>query len=141
MITAMPPTPWACSSTSLGADVQVVSDGQSQELFAMQLVSYLSSFRSTKRRHKVELPVAFVFTKTDLCEEPIQDAAAFARANAPGLWRLCEARLERFQFFASSVAGSVAELVDGDGQASLVPLRVEPRGIIEPFSWLLTQYR
>ncbi len=27
MITAMPPTPWACSSTSLGADVQVVSDG------------------------------------------------------------------------------------------------------------------
>ena len=32
-----------------------------------------------------------------------------------------------------------AKLVDDAGQESLVPLRVEPRGIIEPFAWMMSQ--
>jgi hypothetical protein len=121
--------------------VQVVADGQGQELFAMQLISYLDTLRPPARRRKIEVPVALVFTKADLCEEPIRDPDAFARANAPGLWKLCETRLQHHRFFCSGVAGSVGKLVDRDGHESLVPLRVEPRGIVEPFSWLMTQLR
>jgi len=119
--------------------VQVVGDGQGQELFAMQLVSYLDSLRPVRRRGKVEVPVAIVFTKADLCEGSIRDPEAFARSNAPALWRLCDSRLKRFRFDCSGVAGSTGRLIDRDGRETLVPLRIEPRGIVEPFSWLLTQ--
>jgi hypothetical protein len=129
-----------CSALIVLADIlHLVAEGQSQELFAMQLISYLDSVRPSSRRAKVEIPVAVVFTKADLCDDPIQDPDAFARANAPALWRLCENRLEHHRFFASGVAGSAARLVDQDGGESLVPLRIEPRGIIEPLSWLLSQ--
>jgi hypothetical protein len=117
----------------------VIADGQGQELFAMQLVTYLDSLHPSPKRGKVQVPVALVFTKTDLCEEPIEDPTAFARANAPGLWRLCEARLARHRYFTSGVAGSAAKLVDADGREMIVPLRVEPHGVVEPLAWLLTQ--
>ena len=131
-----------CSAMVVLADiVQVVADGQGQELFAMQLISYLDTLRQNTRRRKVDVPVALVFTKADLFEEPIKDPEAFARANAPGLWKLCETRLQHYHFFCSGVAGSVGKLVDRSGQETLVPLRVEPRGIIEPFAWLMTQLR
>jgi hypothetical protein len=129
-----------CSGLVVLADIlQVAGDGQGQELFAMQLISYLDALRPARRKGKVEVPVALVFTKADLCDEPVSDPAAFARANAPGLWRLCEARLARHRFFASGVAGSTARLVDAEGRESLVPLRVEPRGVVEPLAWLLGQ--
>jgi Double-GTPase 2 len=129
-----------CSGLVVLADMmRVVTDGQSQELFAMQLVSYLDSLRQTKRRGKVEVPVAIVFTKADLYDRTTPDPGAFAAANAPGLWRLCESRLKHFRFYCSGVAGSTGKLIDRDGEESLVPLRVEPRGIIEPFAWLLSQ--
>jgi hypothetical protein len=117
--------------------LQVVSDGQSQELFAMQLVSYLASYRPARRRAKVGVPMALVLTKADLCPDALRDPEGFARANAPGLWRLCEARLETFRFFAAGVAGAIGTLVGRDGEESLVPLRIEPRGIVEPFAWLV----
>jgi hypothetical protein len=119
----------------------VVSDGQAQELFAMQLVSYLTTYRAARWKKKVAVPVSFVFTKADLCDEALTDPEAFARANTPGLFRLCQASLTNFRFFASGVAGSAGELVDAQGNVSMVPLRVEPRGVVEPFSWLLSQSR
>jgi hypothetical protein len=119
--------------------VQVVGDGQGQELFAMQLISYLDTLRPVRRRGKVEVPVAIVFTKADLLEGAIRDPEAFARANASGLWRLCDSRLKSFRFYCSGVAGSTGKLVDRDGFETLVPLRIEPRGIVEPFAWLLPQ--
>lgn len=121
--------------------VQVVGDGQGQELFAMQLVSYLDTLRPGRKHGKVEVPVALVFTKADLCEGSIRDPEAFARSNAPALWRLCESRLKRFRFDSAGVAGSTGRLIDRDGREELVPLRIEPHGIVEPFSWLLTQVR
>ena len=130
-----------CSGLVVLVDmIQMVADGQGQELFAMQLVSYLDSLRPTpKRRGKVDVPVAIVFTKADLYEDSVRDPDAFARANAAGLWRLCESRLKSYRFYCSGVAGSTAKLIDRDGYESLVPLRVEPRGIVEPFAWMLTQ--
>ena len=107
----------------------------------MQLITYLDSIHPQRRGRRTALPVALVFTKADLCEDAIQNPAQFARANAPGLARLCETRLRNYQFYCSAVAGSTAKLVDSYGSERLVPLRVEPRGIIEPFGWLMTQLR
>jgi hypothetical protein len=39
------------------------------------------------------------------------------------------------------VAGSTGRLVNAQGQEMLVPLRIEPRGIVEPFAWLIRQLR
>ena len=129
----------SCSALVVLADItQIVGEGQGQELFAMQLVTYLDSIRPPRRRGKVEVPVAIVFTKADLFDGSIKDPEAFARANAPSLWRLCESRLKHCRFYCSGVAGATGRLIDVDGSEVLVPLRVEPRGIIEPFAWLLS---
>lgn len=119
--------------------VQLVTDGKGQELFAMQLISYLDSLKPRKRNRKIDVPVAIVFTKTDLCDEPIRDAESFARANTSSLYSQCRMRLERLSFHCSGVAGSTGRLVDRNGQEMLIPLRVEPRGIIEPFAWMVNQ--
>ncbi|WP_165224504.1 TRAFAC clade GTPase domain-containing protein [Aquisphaera insulae] len=120
--------------------VQVVADGQAQEIFAMQLVSYLEALRpGRKKGRKVDVPVAVVFTKADLLDDGIADPVAFAKGNVPGLYGQCQARLERVTYYASGVAGSSAKVVDDSGRESLVPLRVEPRGIIEPFAWMVGQ--
>lgn len=121
--------------------VQVVADGKGQELFAMQLISYLDAIRPRKRRRKIDIPVAIVFTKTDLCDEPIRDAEEFARANTPSLHTQCRTRLDRCSFHFSGVAGSTGRLIDRHGQEMLVPLRVEPRGVVEPFAWMVSQLR
>jgi hypothetical protein len=120
--------------------VQVVADGQSQELFAMQLISYLDALRPPKKKsRKVDVPVAIVFTKADLFEDWITDPEVFARGNVGGLLSQCQSRLEHYSFYCSGVAGSSSKLVDDTGQESLIPLRVEPRGVIEPFAWMLNQ--
>jgi hypothetical protein len=49
--------------------------------------------------------------------------------------------LKHYRFYCSGVAGSTGMLVDRDGSETLVPLRVEPRGIVEPFTWLVTQIK
>jgi hypothetical protein len=135
-----------CEALVVLADLtEVLAGSQSQELFALQLVSYLDSLQTNKAkvkaRRKIKTPVAIVFTKADLCEESIADPSAFARANTPALWRLCQDRLERYRFSCAGVAGSCGRLVDEDGCATIVPLRIEPRGILEPFRWLMEQVK
>ncbi len=125
-----------CAGLAVLVDtVALIAEGQGQELFAMQLVTYLDSLRGGGRR-RLDTPVALIFTKTDLCDEPIDDPGAFARAHAPALLRMCESKLKSYRFFRSSVAGSCGCLVGHDGSEALVPLRVEPRGIVEPFAWI-----
>jgi Double-GTPase 2 len=121
--------------------VQVVADGRGQELFAMQLVSYLDALKPRKRGRKIDVPVAIVFTKADLCDEPIRSPEGFAKANTPSLDGQCRARLDRFSFHFSGVAGSTGRLIDRNAQEMLVPLRVEPRGVVEPFAWMVSQLR
>lgn len=125
-----------CSGLAVLIDtVSVIAEGQSQEFFAMQLISYLEALHGGRRR-KLDVPVALIFTKSDLCDETIENADAFARSHASALWRMCDARLRHYRFFCSSVAGSCGRIVDTNGAEALVPLRVEPRGVIEPFAWL-----
>lgn len=130
-----------CSGLAVLIDtVALVAEGQGQEIFAMQLVSYLDALLGAGRR-KLDIPVALVFTKTDLCDRAIEDPDAFSRAHASALRRMCEAKLRHFRFFRSSVAGSCGYLVDRRGGETLVPLRVEPRGVVEPFAWLSERLR
>jgi hypothetical protein len=121
--------------------VQLIADGQGQELFAVQLISYLDALKSRKRNRKIDVPVAIVFTKTDLWDEWIRDPESFAKSNAPALYNQCRTRLERCSFYFSGVAGSTSRLIDRNGQEMLVPLRIEPRGIAEPFAWMINQLR
>lgn len=125
-----------CSALVVLIDtLDVIAGGQGQEMFAMQLLTYLDSLHSERGR-KITTPVALVFTKADLCHEAIEDPEAFALAHAPALHRFCEARLKTYRFFRSGIAGSCAQLIDETGYANLVPLRIEPHGVIEPFAWL-----
>ncbi len=131
-----------CAGLVVLVDVaQVVADGQGQELFAMQLISYLDALKPRKRNRKIDVPVAIVFTKTDLWEDWTADPEAFAKANVSALYNQCRARLEFCTFYFSGVAGSTSRLMDCDGQEMLVPLRIEPRGIVEPFAWMINQLR
>jgi Double-GTPase 2 len=131
-----------CAGLVVLVDVlEVIEDGQGQELFAMQLISYLDALRPVKRNRKIDIPVAVVFTKTDLCGEWTHDPVTFARANARALYTQCQTRLQRYSFYFSGVAGSTGRLIDRNGQVMLVPLRIEPRGIVEPFAWLINQLR
>lgn len=118
----------------------LLNEGGEAELFAVQLIAYMLSLRPPRRR-KLDIPVALVFTKSDLSETPIADANAFARSNTSALWKLCENQLGAFRFFASGVAGSVGYLATPDNQYQLVPLRIEPRGIVEPFAWMFSRFR
>ncbi len=121
--------------------VSLIADGQGQELLAVQLISYLDSLKPRKRNRKIDVPVAIVFTKTDLWDEWILDPESFARANASALYQQCRTRLERCSFYFSAVAGSTGRLIDRNGRQMLAPLRVEPRGIAEPFIWMISQLR
>ena len=94
----------------------------------MQLVSYLDSLKPRKRNRKIDVPVAIVFTKTDLCDEPIRDAEGFARANTSSLYGQCRMRLERLSFYCSGVAGSTGRLIDRNGAGDArSPARRTPR--------------
>jgi hypothetical protein len=121
--------------------VQIIADGQGQELFAMQLISYLDALRPRKRSRKIDVPVAIVFTKADLWEEWTRDPETFAKTNAAALYAQCRTLLSQYAFYFSGVAGSTSRLIDRDGQEVLIPLRIEPRGIVEPFAWMIKQLR
>ena len=105
----------------------------------MQLISYLDSLRPAREAGQGRRPGGHRLHQGRPLRGAIHDPEAFARANAPGLWRLCESRLKHFRFYCSGVAGSTGKLVDRDGGETLVPLRIEPRGIVEPFAWLIAQ--
>ena len=121
--------------------VQLIADGQGQELFALQLISYLDALKPRKRNRKIDVPVAIVFTKTDLWDEWNLDPESFAKASALALYNQCRTRLARYSFHFSAVAGSTSRLIDRNSQQMLVPLRIEPRGIVEPFAWMVNQLR
>jgi hypothetical protein len=69
------------------------------------------------------------------------DPENFARANSSALYSQCRTRLEHVSFYFSAVAGSTGRLIDRNGQEMLIPLRVEPRGIVEPFAWMVHHLR
>ena len=129
-----------CSAAMILIDAPLAQAGDSDEDFhTMKLVSYLCELKTNKtvaawnRR-----PVAFVFTKADECDDCFADAAAFAARHTPGLVQQAKKRLGNHRFFSVGVAGGVAIRKEHHFRTK-VPLRIEPRGVLEPFQWLLEQ--
>jgi hypothetical protein len=107
-----------------------------EDYFAMKLLSHLSELGGDSKNSWGNRPVALIFSKADQCEQCFEDPTGYAQRHAPGLWRVCQQRFRKHKFFASGVAGACVRLdLHGDGPQS-IPLRIEPRGIIEPFEWL-----
>jgi hypothetical protein len=81
--------------------------------------------------------VALVLAKTDQCPAAFDDPREFIEGQLPGVARTCEELLSQYDFFAISAVGAVATVKLPNGSQAEVPLRVEPRGILEPFRWMI----
>jgi hypothetical protein len=128
-----------CAGVMVLVDAPRVEGGDSDEDFhIMKLISYLCELSSDPNTSWQSRPVAMVYSKADQCEQCFDDPSAFAHRHTPGLVQQCRERLKRHQFFAVGVAGACGFRNDPHGQIH-VPLRIEPRGIVEPFQWLVTE--
>lgn len=126
-----------CRGVMLLVDGARLEQGEKdQDFFTMKMVSYLHELDDDRKRGWPNRPVALIFTKADQCESCFGDAEKYARTQSPGLWRLCRERLGKHKFFAVGVAGACAYEVSAAGRTQ-IPLRIEPRGIVEPFMWLV----
>ncbi len=131
-----------CAGVIVLVDAARIAAGhQDQDFFTMKILSYLMELDNDRKTGWPSRPVAMIFSKSDQCEECFDDPAAFARKQAPGVWQQCQERFRRHKFFASGVAGACADGDRDGGAFSQTPLRIEPRGIVEPFSWLVEQLK
>lgn len=128
-----------CAGIMVLVDAPRAESGDSDEDFhTMKLVSYLCELQADKKTGWQNRPVAVVFTKADQCEHCFEDPAAFARRHTPGLFQQCRERLRRHAYFGVGVAGACGYRNEPHGRVQ-VPLRIEPRGIVDPFKWLLEE--
>jgi hypothetical protein len=126
------------------ADADLLQSGDhSQDFVALKLLSLMGELRAEhargrRRRGAERRPLALLLSKADKCDGLFENPHEFAEAHATALWTDCRARFPRHGVFACSVTGATA-FRDNYGRRQEVPLRVEPRGIIEPFGWLMTE--
>jgi hypothetical protein len=111
-----------------------------EDFFTMKLLGHLSEVGNQDKASPSTRPLALIFSKADQCESCFADPAAYARQHAPGLWRVCQQRFPKHRFFAAGVAGACATQMLHDGTRRHLPLRIEPRGIVEPFQWLAEMF-
>lgn len=121
-------------------DAALAGAGSPQpDFFALKLMSYLDGVLVTKRRQKMTTPVAVVLSKADYCPDCFDDPRGFAKTNLNRLWNMCESRFEHFEFFAASVVGGLGYGNDDADNVVPYPLHIAPRGILEPFEWVLSK--
>jgi len=121
-------------------DAALAATGSPQpDFFALKLMTYLDDMFAVKRRERVANAIAIVLCKADYCPECFDDPPGFARTNLNRLWNICENRFANVRFFASSVVGSLGFAAGNDDTVVPVPLHTAPRGILEPFEWILDQ--
>jgi len=121
-------------------DAALAGAGSPQpDFFALKLMSYLDGVIATKRDEKLSTPVAVVLSKADYCPECFDDPRNFAKTNLNRLWNMCESRFKYFEFFATSVVGALGYGTDQSDNVIPYPLHVAPRGVLEPFEWVLTK--
>lgn len=109
------------------------------DFFALKLMSYLDGVIVSKRGELIKTPVAIVLSKGDHCPECFDDPVSFAKTNLNRLWNICETRFAHFEVFASSVVGALGFGTDSYENVIPYPLHVAPRGILEPFEWVLSK--
>lgn len=120
-------------------DAALAAAGSPQpDFFALKLMSYMDGILQTRGGEKLDTPVAIVLSKADYCPECFDDPRAFARTNLNRLWNICDSRFANFEFFAASVVGSIGFGTDEYDNVIPYPLYVAPRGILEPFEWILS---
>lgn len=130
-----------CAGLLVLVDTPRLREGsREQDYFTMKLLSYLVELDDDPKQGWPSRPVGLVFSKADQCDESFIDPGEFARVHAPGLSQLCRERFVNHQFFACGVAGACAHRLAGDVRQR-VPLRIEPRGLAEPFEWLVHRIR
>jgi hypothetical protein len=133
-----------CAAVMVLADAERLQAGDhAQDFVTLKLLSLIGELRNEQatsrwKRGAERRPLALVLTKADRCEDLHDNPREFAEAHAGALWSDCRSRFPRHEAFACSVAGATAYR-DNYGKRQQVPLRIEPRGIIEPFGWLMTE--
>jgi len=119
--------------------VRVRDAGREEDVFALKLASYIQNLHGTHKKSKKERPprLAIIFTKSDWCPEAKEDPTRFAAEHMPGLMQFCKQSLQDHGFFASSVVGSSASMIDRYGCMEQIPFHIEPYGILEPLEWIM----
>jgi hypothetical protein len=107
-----------------------------EDLFCLKLLNYMVSLHRQRRAGRVP-PLAFVFTKADSCREAFHDPERFAANCLPRLVHFCHGNVVTHRFFAASVVGSSAPLIDDRGCLFQVPFHLEPQGLVEPLEWII----
>lgn len=131
-----------CAGVIILVDTTGLESGsRDQDYFTMKLLTYLSELDENPATAWANRPVALVFSKADQCEVCFQDPGSYAKKHASGLWQHCRERFNKHKYFAASVAGDTAHRVVPSLGRVRAPLRIEPRGIIEPFAWIVDQLR
>ena len=126
-----------CAAVIVLVDADRLARGDKDPDFAaMKMINYLCDLDPNPKQCWKTRPVAVVFTKADMTEGCFEDPDRFAKQRAPGLTQLCRDRLNLVRYFAGGVAGACA-LREELGGRRLVPLRIEPHGIVEPFHWVV----
>ena len=139
------------------ADVGEIYRGEKdQEFFAMRVINHLiearereeyakpSAGKRTRRKSSDNRPapmppVAIVLTKADEHDHVYEDPRSFAQHQMPSLWDLIQSLESEVELFPVSAVAKTAVRRNSSGTPCMVPLRIEPRNIIEPFRWLLGQ--
>jgi len=141
---------------SIGAlvlvDGMTLSEGRpDSDFFAMKLVTLLNELGTDEHAdlsaEKTDgrlsqwpnRPLAMVVSKSDRCDTALDSCERLLETQASGLWQYCRAHFPICEFFGVSVAGRCATRESMTEGRALVPLRIEPTGIVEPFLWLLDQ--
>ena len=127
-----------CTGVQILIDAAKLREGgMEQDHFTMKLLTYLQELSNNPKTGWRNRPVAMVFTKADQCEECFDDPVRFAKEYASRLWQHCQQQFKKHKFFAAGVAGACTQKMLLNGSRINIPLRVEPRGITEPFGWLV----
>jgi hypothetical protein len=121
--------------------IQLKEGNRDQDFFIMKLLSYLSEMDTDQRTGWKRRPVALVLTKSDCCEDCWADPEQYVKSHANGLWQHCRERFDYHHFFASGVVGNCITLDTLTEGRLYIPLRIEPRGVTEPFEWLMEKLK
>lgn len=112
-------------------DADRLQSGDHAEEFL--LMKLLAQFAPDSRRRRK--PLALVLTKADASPGCEDDPLGFVRSHAGALLSACEARRRETRVFAAAVVGAAAPRRHA-GTHRMAPLRVEPRGVVQPLGWI-----
>lgn len=120
-------------------DAMRLAEGDRQEEFtALKALSYLCELDGHRRRGWPGRPVAIVLTKVDQVPAAAESPERFVADVIPQFWDLCTERLYRQKVFATSVTANVASRGTDGADDIEVPTRIEPKGVLAPFQWILS---